>query len=404
MQRAYIYMEHPESGQVVTLGRLSLKGRLGEFVYAPEYVAQGGWVPDPIHYPLRAEPYTGITRNRGIPGFINDAMPDGWGERLLHRVYGQALSTLDFLLKSPNNDRVGNLMAGRARTPDEGTGEGTIPSLNGLAKFIAACEAVYDGQLTAEAITALSMSQQRSALGGARPKRTLQDKGMLILAKPRDRFDHYDLPSIEHACMTFAAMKGLSVARTALHAHSPSTLLVERFDRLPIKDGARRIPMLSALTLLDSEWNAPYHRDWQYAAVADEMRRRGVPVGDLQALFTRMCYNAMVGNSDDHPRNHAVIWLDGQWRLSPLYDVLPMLDEGPAKALAMAVGREGSQISRLNLLSHHAHFGLARDQAEHVLEEVASWVPALRDHYATFLAGADLDSACAAASSDRMLS
>lgn len=162
--------------------------------------------------------------------------------------------------------------------------------------------------------------------------------------------------------------------------------------------------MLSALTLLDSEWNAPYHRDWQYAAVADEMRRRGVPVGDLQALFTRMCYNAMAGNSDDHPRNHAVIWLDGQWRLSPLYDVLPMLDEGPAKALAMAVGREGSQISRLNLLSHHAHFGLARDQAEHVLEEVASWVPALRDHYATFLAGADLDSACAAASSDRMLS
>lgn len=211
MQRAYIYMEHPESGQVVTLGRLSLKGRLGEFVYAPEYVAQGGWVPDPIHYPLRAEPYTGITRNRGIPGFINDAMPDGWGERLLHRVYGQALSTLDFLLKSPNNDRVGNLMAGRARTPDEGTGEGTIPSLNGLAKFIAACEAVYDGQLTAEATTALSMRQQRSALGGARPKRTLQDKGMLILAKPRDRFDHYDLPSIEHACMTFAAMKGLSV-------------------------------------------------------------------------------------------------------------------------------------------------------------------------------------------------
>ncbi|EST14479.1 hypothetical protein EDP1_1445 [Pseudomonas putida S610] len=108
MQRAYIYMEHPESGQVLTLGRLTLKGKLGEFVYAHEYVAQGGWVPDPIHYPLRAEPYTGITRNRGIPGFINDAMPDGWGERLLHRVYGQALGTLDFLLKSPYNDRVGN--------------------------------------------------------------------------------------------------------------------------------------------------------------------------------------------------------------------------------------------------------------------------------------------------------
>lgn len=27
MQRAYIYMEHPESGQVVNHGRLTLKGK-----------------------------------------------------------------------------------------------------------------------------------------------------------------------------------------------------------------------------------------------------------------------------------------------------------------------------------------------------------------------------------------
>ncbi|WP_060483413.1 type II toxin-antitoxin system HipA family toxin [Pseudomonas sp. NBRC 111119] len=404
MQRAYIYMQHPDTGRVVTLGRLTLKGKAGEFIYAPDYVAQGHWVPDPINYPLRAEPYTGITRNRGIPGFINDAMPDGWGERLLHRVYGQALSTLDFLLKSPNNDRVGNLMAGSANTPAEGIGEGTVPSLKGLARFITACEAVYDGQLNAEAIAALSVRQQRSALGGARPKRTLQDKGMLILAKPRDRFDHYDLPTIEHACMTFAAQKGLHVARTALHAEHPSTLLVERFDRTPIDQGARRIPMLSALTLLDSEWNGPHHKDWRYAGVADEMRRRGVPAADLQELFKRMCYNALVGNSDDHPRNHAVIWLGGQWRLSPLYDVLPMLDEGPAKTLAMAVGREGSQISRANLLSHHTHFALGREEAEQVLEEVASWGGALKDHYAQFLSGQDLDKACDAVSAVRMLS
>jgi len=57
---------------------------------------------------------------------------------------------------------------------------------------------------------------------------------MLILAKPRDRFDHYDLPTIEYACMTFAAGKGINVARTALHAENPSTLLVERFDRCSV--------------------------------------------------------------------------------------------------------------------------------------------------------------------------
>lgn len=402
MSRAYIYMEHPDSGELLTLGRLTLQGKSGEFIYAPDYVERGDWVPDPINYPLRAEAYTGITKNRGIPGFINDAMPDGWGERLLQRAFGQVMAPIDFLLKSPNNDRVGNLMAGTATVPTHGLGDSAVPTLKGLAKFIEACEAVYDGQLDEQSIAMLNIRQQRSSLGGARPKRTLQDHGMLILAKPRDRFDQYDFPAIEYACMTFAASKGLNVANTALHAETPSTLLIERFDRTPLAEGARRIPMLSALTLLDAEWNEQYHRDWRYAAVADEMRRRGAPDVDLQELFKRMCYNALAGNSDDHPRNHSIIWLAGQWRLSPMYDVLPIVDEGPAQALAMAVGRDGNQISRTNLLSHHSHFALNREHAEHLLDEVIGWEEELKDYYAQWLQGEELQMARGAVSSARM--
>lgn len=391
MSRAYIYMEHPDTAEMLSLGRLTLQGKSGEFIYAPDYVERGGWVPDPVNYPLRAEAYKGITKNRGIPGFINDAMPDGWGERLLQRAFGQVLAPIEFLLKSPNNDRVGNLLAGTATVPAPGLGDGPVPTLKGLAKFIEACEAVYDGQLDDQSVAMLNIRHQRSALGGARPKRTLQDNGMLILAKPLDRFDQYDFPSIEYACMTFAASKGMNVAKTALHAETPSTLLIERFDRTPLADGARRIPMLSALTLLDSEWNEQYHRDWRYAAVADEMRRRGVPDVDLHELFKRMCYNALVGNSDDHPRNHSIIWLAGQWRLSPMYDVLPIVDEGPAQTLSMAVGRDGNQISRANLLSHHTHFALTRDHAEQVLDEVIGWEEELQDYYSRWVRGEELE-------------
>ena len=246
----------------------------------------------------------------------------------------------------------------------------------------------------------LNLRQQRSSLGGARPKRTLQDHSMLILAKPRDRFDPYDLPAVEFACMTFAASKGLNVARTALHAETPSTLLVERFDRTPLAEGGRRLPMLSALTLLDAEWMT--QQDWRYAAVADEMRRRGVPVEDLQELFKRMCYNALVGNSDDHPRNHAIIWTGNQWRLSPMYDVLPILDEGPAQALAMAVGRDGPRISRRNLLSHHRNFALSREHAEHILDEVIGWEQELKEYYGRWLQGTELQIAREATSAARM--
>jgi len=54
MSRAYIYMQHPDTGELLTLGRLTLQGGSGEFLYAPSYVESGGWVPDPIHYPLRS--------------------------------------------------------------------------------------------------------------------------------------------------------------------------------------------------------------------------------------------------------------------------------------------------------------------------------------------------------------
>ncbi|KPA96758.1 MULTISPECIES: HipA domain-containing protein [Pseudomonas] len=123
---------------------------------------------------------------------------------------------------------------------------------------------------------------------------------------------------------------------------------------------------------------------------------------DLQELFKRMCYNALVGNSDDHPRNHAIIWTGGQWRLSPMYDVLPILDEGPAQALAMAVGREGTRISRNNLLSHHEHFALSREQAEQMLDEVISWEQELKDYYGQWLNGAELQMAQEATSAARM--
>nr|WP_245218648.1 HipA N-terminal domain-containing protein [Stutzerimonas chloritidismutans] len=71
-------MECPETGETVTLGRLTLAGGTGTFVYAPEIVEAKRWVPDPIRYPLSTRPIQ-VHKNGGVPGFIDDAMPDGLG-------------------------------------------------------------------------------------------------------------------------------------------------------------------------------------------------------------------------------------------------------------------------------------------------------------------------------------
>lgn len=402
MPKAYIYMEHPDTGEVLTLGRLSISNGVGEFAYDPEYVATRGWVPDAIRFPLREQPFSGITKNRGVPGFINDAMPDGWGERVLQDIHRTDLEAIDYLLKSPNNDRAGNLMAGLTRHPPVGVGQEALPMLSGLAPFVEATEAIFDNQLDDEAIKTLKLRRQRSSLGGARPKRTLQDQGVLILVKPRDRYDACDVPALEHACMTFAALKGLDVAKTALYAGTPSTLLIKRFDRLPPADTGRRLPMLSALTLLDAEWKTGDHSAWVYAGLANEMKRRRVPDEDIHELYRRMCFNALVGNDDDHPKNHAIIWREKCWRLAPMYDVVPGLDGSSPPNLSMAVGRLGRMISRENLLSHCAHFALTPRQATDHLDEVISWEQELRQHYANRLGGIELELALASIGTVRM--
>lgn len=406
MRRVYVYMQLPGSLETVTLGRLDTRAGTGEFVYNPDYVAQGGWVPDPIRYPLRNQVFQAITKNQGIPGFIRDAAPDGWGERVLLKTSDGALDATDFLLKSPNQDRAGSLMMGVAKTPPSGVGQAGISRLTALDEFIAFADNIQNGfpKLTDE--MARQALRQRSSLGGARPKCTLRVEDRLILAKPRDRHDDFDVPALEFAVMSFAATKGLNVAHVELHRGKTSTLLVDRFDRRPTGDGKfLRLPMMSGLTLLDSDWRNPaaHEQEWRYGLLVDEMNRRQIPVQDLHELYRRICFNILVGNDDDHPKNVSVIFDQGRWRLSPMYDVVPCLDGSPPPRLAMAVGRYGHALTRRNLLSQAAHYHLDQAQACAILDDVASWETDLQAHYREHLAEQELRLALGAIGGQRLL-
>lgn len=393
MASLYIYMQHPGSHEVVTLGRVTVENGIGSFVYNPAYCETGGWVPDPFHYPLRPQPYTGITKNGGLPGFVRDAAPDGWGERLALREHGSALDAIGYLQKSPNHDRAGSLMVGSQWNAPEGVGQAGLGSITQLEAFIEFADGVQGGFPPGSDQAVKATLQQRSSLGGARPKCTLLDGNKLIVAKPRDRHDLYDIPSLEYACMSFAATKGMQVAGTRLHHGRVNTLLVDRFDRIPTNDHRfLRVPMLSGLTLLDSGWHEPASwAKWHYGALVDEMARRDVPVADRQELFKRICFNILVGNDDDHPKNVAVIFKDGCWRLSPMYDVVPTTEGAAPSRLAMGIGRFGHEISRRNLLSQVEHYGLSEAQAGLIIEEVADWEAELIAHYRQHLQTAELE-------------
>src|SRR5256885_15873992 len=84
--------------------------------------------------------------------------------------------------------------------------------------------------------------------------------------------------------------------------------------------------MLSALTLLRTEDSHLDRERWSYPAFAEELRRVcAQPRFDAPELFRRMSFNALISNLDDHPRNHAVIAMNQDWKLSPAYDLTPSI-------------------------------------------------------------------------------
>ena len=93
----------------------------------------------------------------------------------------------------------------------------------------------------------------------------------------------------------------------------------------------------------------------------------------------------MVTNTDDHPRNHALLLTAAGWRLSPAYDIVPApLVSQERRDLALTVGRFGRAASLYNLLSESEVFGLSRDEAaaqlDSMLAAVRGWREIFRAH------------------------
>jgi serine/threonine-protein kinase HipA len=110
--------------------------------------------------------------------------------------------------------------------------------------------------------------------------------------------------------------------------------------------------------------------------LSEELRRVSArPQDDARELFRRMVFNALISNTDDHPRNHAVIAPHLEWRLSPAYDLTPF----PAvsverRDLALTVGAFGRYANATNLLSQCARFLLSEEEAGRIIDDCEAQV------------------------------
>ena len=161
-----------------------------------------------------------------------------------------------------------------------------------------------------------------------------------------------------------------------ISAGGRDVLLVKRFDREKTGEGYLRARMVSGLPLLRAEDSHLDREKWSYVLLAEELRRASAqPKLDAAELFRRMCFNALISNTDDHPRNHAIIAKGREWKLSPAYDLTPSVPVSlERRDLALALGDAGRHANAENILSQSQRFLLEREQAEALVKAMASQV------------------------------
>jgi serine/threonine-protein kinase HipA len=282
-----------------------------------------------------------------MPSCLRDASPDAWGRRvLINRKLGMKgadtadieLDELTYLLES-GSDRIGDFQKSPTQYVPRQTQQPTLEEL------ITAAEKVEQGvPLSPELDQALLHG---TSLGGARPKALLDDGERKFIAKFSASNDLYSVVKAEFIAMRLARKVGLNVATVHLRAAmGKDVLLIERFDRIWHEDHWRRRAMVSALTLFElDEMMAAYA---SYEKLAEIIRHRFAnSTATLRELFSRIVFNILCGNTDDHARNHAAFWDGHQLALTPAYDICPQSRVGQQASQAMLIhdGDRSSQIA-----------------------------------------------------------
>jgi len=383
-QECFVYIQLPDTTNMITAGRYHLDMRegvpVGRFVYGRSYRDNPAAVPlDPFELPIISRTFE-TAKMRGIFGALRDASPDAWGRGVIEKQLGRTdLSEMDILLHSPE-DRAGALSFGLNVAPPAPVRR--FNRVVHLDVLLREAERLISDRGPSEGSTAVAEQVEAlvhpgTSLGGARPKNVVEDEEGLWVAKFPRADDRWNMPRVEAATLALARECKLHVAVSRVQAvASRDVLLVKRFDRVRQDDGYSRHRMVSGLTVLGAEDS---HRDrdrWSYVLLADELKRWSRrPDDDLRELFCRVVFSALVSNTDDHPRNHALIAPGPSFELSPAYDLTPMPHSSVERRdLAMIVGRFGRYANRANLISSAGAYRLSEQDAGAIFDAMAETV------------------------------
>ena len=379
----------PQAMPVGTLGYDMIRGNAA---YQWEFDAH--WLHDHRNIQL-----SGDLQNAGGPqygsgrlfGFLQDAMPDRWGRRLIdkrERLLAMReerpvrhLTDIDYLTQIDDTTRMGAL---RLKDGERLLGteyvDAPVPPLTHLREFVDMAQEYERQDEQGGAIREewlLNLYKQGSSLGGARPKANVLDTdGSLWIAKIPSINDDYDVALWEFWAHKMASLAGIDVPEMrllSLPGQKYNTLLSKRFDR----NGEQRIHFASAMTLCGLQDGADATTGNGYLDIADAIIGNtgfADPHAALEQLYRRVAFSVAIRNHDDHFRNHGFLLTEKGWVWSPAYDLNP----SDFNTQSLLISRDSNDSSLEVLSSAASDYLLSAAQAERIIGEVRAAMAHIR--------------------------
>lgn len=350
-----------EGGRRVPVGRVEERDGNVVFRYDDEYLATfkeavGSLSPLTLSYDDSVQP-TPSKCPAGLPGFLAESLPNGYGLWLMDRTFQRSGVTREAVTPLDRLAFVGNRATGALSYEPVGdilsVRRETLP-VTELGSAAQSFLEENETDLFAELVCV-------GSAGGSRPKAQLRFGNDFTRASlaPQEgttawlvKFTAPAFPLgheeglFEAAALVVSEKTGIRTPAWKLfegpqgrgRPKAPYWLGMERFDRTP----AGRVHYVSAAGLLNANFREPV---FDYFDLMRLTYRLTQSQAEMEEFFRRAVLSYFLRNEDDHGKNFGfLLHDDGRWTLSPSFDITHA--PGPYGEHATSFGGNGRRITR----------------------------------------------------------
>jgi len=377
LKKLDVYLRRTSEKKCI-VGQLAQLKNTVFFEYHPEFLANPYYLS-----PFKLSPEKKFHEHKDtefgpIFGLFDDSLPDGWGLLLMDKYLknkGIVLSEISVLdrLAFLGSSTMGALTyePPLERFPDE-------ESIFDIGRLAEHSNKIIKGETD---IVIPQLIQAGGSPGGARPKilvgvyqdhiisgeNDLPDNYEHWIIKFTSKNDRRDSGLVEYAYSLMAKAADIEMTETKIFKTRTDQFFgIKRFDR----KGNERFHVHTFGNLIHANFRIPSCDYEQFLKVIKILTGNHE---DVKRGFTRMIFNVLANNRDDHVKNFAFMMSDnGEWRLSPAYDIT--FSPGPGGEHSMTIMNEGKSPKKKDIQALGKQAALSSKEINSAIDKVMNAV------------------------------